>query len=136
MLQLARLAWDDLRVVLEVARQGSIYAAAKVLKADHSTVTRRVAHVELLLERQLFDRSNRGLTPRPDTERLLEHIRSMETHAAAIREELEQNVATRVRTIRIATMEGLASGYLARRIQEITLDEPGIRIELFRFRTH
>ncbi|MBN8970073.1 MAG: LysR family transcriptional regulator [Rhizobiales bacterium] len=129
--QLARLAWDDLRVVLEVARQGSIYAAAKIMKVDHSTVTRRIAHVELILERRLFDRSNRGITPRPETEHLLEHIRSMEMHAAAMHEELERNVATQVRAIRVATMEGLASGYLARRIQEITLDEPGIRIELF-----
>ena len=28
-------------------------------------------------------------------------------------------------------MEGLASGYLARRIQEITLDDASVRIELF-----
>ncbi|MGH6755011.1 MAG: helix-turn-helix domain-containing protein, partial [Bradyrhizobium sp.] len=47
MSELTRLAWDDLRVVLEVARQGSIYSAAKILKVDHSTVTRRIAHVEL-----------------------------------------------------------------------------------------
>ncbi len=64
MAELARLAWDDLRVVLEVARQGSIYGAAKALKVDHSTVTRRVAHVELILERRLFDRSSRGIRAR------------------------------------------------------------------------
>lgn len=129
--QLARLAWDDLRVVLEVARQGSIYAAAKVLKVDHSTVTRRIAQVELNLERQLFDRSNRGITPRPETEGLLEHLRSMEIHAAAAHEELERKVSAQKRSIRVATMEGLASNYLARRIQQISTTEPDIRIDLF-----
>jgi DNA-binding transcriptional LysR family regulator len=131
MSELTRLAWDDLRVVLEVARQGSIYSAAKILKVDHSTVTRRIAHVELILERRLFDRSNRGITVLPETEHLLEHIRLMEVHAAAMLEGLEQTDRNQRRTIRIATMEGLASEYLARRIQEITLDDTSIRIELF-----
>ena len=31
--------WDDLRIFLEVARQGSVHAASKRLKLDHSTVT-------------------------------------------------------------------------------------------------
>ncbi len=130
MSKLDRLAWDDLRVILEVARQGSIYSAAKILKVDHSTVTRRIAHVELILERRLFDRSNRGITARPETEHLLEHIRQMEVHAAAMHEAIG-HVETQTRAIRVATMEGLASGYLARRIQDITLDDPTIRIELF-----
>ena len=131
MSKLDRLAWDDLRVVLEVARQGSIYAAAKILKVDHSTVTRRVAQVELILEQRLFDRSNRGIIARPETEHLLEHIRQMEVHAAAMHEELGRTIGAQTRTIRVATMEGLASGYLARRIQEITLDDASVRIELF-----
>jgi DNA-binding transcriptional LysR family regulator len=129
--ELNKLAWDDLQVVLEVARQGSIYGAAKILKVDHSTVTRRVAHVEMILERRLFDRSTRGIRTRPETEHLLEHIRLMELHAAAMHEELGRSVETRTRTVRVATMEGLASGYLARRIQEIGLDDANIRIELF-----
>ena len=84
-----KLAWDDLRVVLEVARQGSIYGAAKVLKVDHSTVTRRVAHVELMLERRLFDRSSRGIRARPDTGELLKHVQMMEVHAAAMHEAIK-----------------------------------------------
>ncbi len=37
----------------------------------------------------------------------------------------------RIRTVRVATMEGLSSGYLARRVEEITLGDPSVRIELF-----
>jgi DNA-binding transcriptional LysR family regulator len=129
--ELTKLGWDDLQVVLEVARQGSIYGAAKVLKVDHSTVTRRIAQVELILERRLFDRSNRGITARPETEHLLEHIRQMEVHATAMHEAIEQNTRTQIRTVRVATMEGLASGYLARRIMNIALEDAGVRIELF-----
>jgi DNA-binding transcriptional LysR family regulator len=131
MAELARLAWDDLRVVLEVARQGSIYGAAKVLKVDHSTVTRRVSQVELILERRLFDRSSRGIRARPGTEELFEHIRLMEVHAAAMHEAIGMSAEARTRTVRVATMEGLSSGYLARRVQEITIGNPTLRIELF-----
>jgi DNA-binding transcriptional LysR family regulator len=46
-------------------------------------------------------------------------------------EELGRTIGAQTRTIRVATMEGLASGYLARRIQEITLDDASVRIELF-----
>jgi DNA-binding transcriptional LysR family regulator len=131
MAERAKLAWDDLRVVLEVARQGSIYGAAKVLKVDHSTVTRRVAHVELMLERRLFDRSSRGIRARPDTEELLKHIQMMEVHAAAMHEAIGLGTESRMRTVRVATMEGLSSGYLARRVEEITLGDSSLRIELF-----
>jgi DNA-binding transcriptional LysR family regulator len=131
MVEPARPAWDDLRIVLEVARQGSIYGAAKILKVDHSTVTRRVAHVELVLERRLFDRSSRGIRARPETEELIKHIQMMEVHAAAMHEAIGLSAETRTRTVRVATMEGLSSGYLARRVEEITLGDPTLRIELF-----
>jgi DNA-binding transcriptional LysR family regulator len=131
MAELTKLAWDDLRIVLEVARQGSIYSAAKILKLDHSTVTRRVAHVEFILERRLFDRSNRGIRARAETEELLKHIQMMEVHAAAMHEAIGLSTETRARTVRVATMEGLSSGYLARRVEEIALGDPTLRIELF-----
>jgi DNA-binding transcriptional LysR family regulator len=131
MSKLTRLGWDNLRVVLEVARQGSIYSAAKILKVDHSTVTRRIANVELILEQRLFDRSNRGITARPEVQHLLEHIRMMEIHAMAMDEDIERTNENQERVVRVATMGGLASCYLARRIQEITLNDANIRIELF-----
>ncbi len=127
---IGRLGWDDLRFVLEIARQGSIYGAAKVLKVDHSTVTRRLAHVEHVFERQFFDRSSKGISLRPDTEAIVAHIRQMEVHALAMRDDLVAASAA-PRTVRIATMEGLASGYLARRIDSIVDDADETRIALF-----
>lgn len=129
--KISRLTWDDLRLVLEVARQGSILRAANVLRLDHSTVTRRLGHIEYLLEQRLFDRSNRGIRSRPETEHLLDHIRKMEVHAAALGEELGRISDSEVRTVRIATMEGLASGYLARRVHAIAKGQGSLRIELF-----
>ncbi len=57
-------------------------------------------------------------------------------HAAAMHEDLEPAIETQMRTIRVATMEGLASGYLARRIQEITLDDASIRDRIVQQPSH
>ncbi len=43
----ARLAWDDLNTVLAVSRGGSLSAAARVLGVNHSTVSRRLAALEM-----------------------------------------------------------------------------------------
>ena len=37
--------WDDLKLFLEVARHGSVHAAAKRLRLDHSTVGRRIGRL-------------------------------------------------------------------------------------------
>jgi len=52
-------------------------------------------------------------------------------HAGAMHEAIGLSAETRTRTVRVATMEGLSSGYLARRVEEITLGDPTLRIELF-----
>jgi DNA-binding transcriptional LysR family regulator len=125
-----KIDWEDLRLIYEVARQGSIMGAAKVLKVDHSTVTRRLSYVEAALERQLFDRSNRGIKLRPEAHELIDHIKSMDWHASSLSDLLGQ--ATRqTRTVRVAAMEGIASQLLAPRAADLTSGDENIVIELF-----
>ena len=126
-----RISWDDLRIVCEVARQGSIHGAAKGLHLDHSTVTRRIGQIELLLQRRLFNRSNKGVTVRPEAAELIEHVRNMEFHAAAVQEEMGRASDGQVSPVRIATMEGIASCYLAPRINSVLRADPRLKIELF-----
>jgi DNA-binding transcriptional LysR family regulator len=49
--------WDDLRVVLAVARAGSLRGAARVLRVSHSTVLRRLQELESAARVRLFERS-------------------------------------------------------------------------------
>lgn len=126
-----RISWDDLRIICEVARQGSIHGAAKALRLDHSTVTRRVGQIEILLQRRLFDRSNRGVNVRPEASELIKHVRSMELHAAAVQEEMGRTTKGQTSPVRIATMEGIASCYLAPRINRVAESDPRLKIELF-----
>ena len=45
------LDWNDLRVVLAVARAGSLSGAARYLRVTHSTVFRRLAVIAAALSR-------------------------------------------------------------------------------------
>lgn len=122
--------WDDLRVFLEVARQGTVHAAAKKLKLDHSTVCRRIGKLEDLLAIKLLDRSQRGIVVRGGVQQLLDHIESMETHAISIEDALTGSLTIATQTVRVATMEGIASQYLARRIGLLDRFAPNVKIEL------
>ena len=52
--------WDDVRFFHAIAKGGSVRAAADQLGVNHSTVLRRVAHLEQRLSAQLFDKLPSG----------------------------------------------------------------------------
>ena len=76
------LDWDDLKVVMSVAVEGSVRRAAVALGKHHTTVTRRMDQLEKRLGVVLFDRTATGL-------RLNEHGLSVVTHARRVADEVE-----------------------------------------------
>jgi DNA-binding transcriptional LysR family regulator len=56
------MIWDDLKYFITVYRDGSITAAAKTLKVEHSTVIRHLSRLEAALDVRLFNRLTRGWT--------------------------------------------------------------------------
>ncbi|WP_176473868.1 LysR family transcriptional regulator [Actibacterium ureilyticum] len=57
------LDWNDLRFILETARQGGISGAARALGVNHATVARRITAAEAALGARLFDRLATGYIP-------------------------------------------------------------------------
>jgi DNA-binding transcriptional LysR family regulator len=55
-----KTSWDDYRMFLYVAESGSLYAASKRLKVNHTTVFRRINALEDKLKTKLFERNNNG----------------------------------------------------------------------------
>jgi len=115
---------------LEVARHGSVHAAAKRLRLDHSTVCRRIGRLESLLAVKLFDRSRKGIAVRSEAQGLLKHIEQMDRHAGHLEDAFLRGKSTTTQVVRIATMEGIASGYLARRLPALAQFGPNVKIEL------
>ena len=121
--------WNDLRYFLELARQGRLAPAAKRLEVDHSTVGRRIAELEKALDAKLFDRTPTGFSLTEAGQRLLAHAEAMEANSLAIGENVGKGAALSG-NVRLATMEGLASFYLASRLAEFYGSHPGITVDL------
>ncbi|GLQ30991.1 LysR family transcriptional regulator [Litoribrevibacter albus] len=60
MIKLDNLNWDDLKYLVAVSRNESLAKAATALKVNHSTVFRRINHLEEALGAKVFIRSSDG----------------------------------------------------------------------------
>lgn len=76
--------WDDLRVFLTLAREGSLTMAAKRLGVSHPTVARRVHALEERIGARLFDRLPDRFVPTSAGEELLADTETMERAAESI----------------------------------------------------
>ena len=70
--------WDDLRVFLAVAQTGSIRNAARKLRVNHSTVSRRIKAFEQKTGHSLFMRTQTGYTLTSRGEAYLELAANLE----------------------------------------------------------
>jgi len=84
------LDWDDLRYVLAVRRAGSLNAAARALRVDKATVSRRVAALEHALRARLFDRKPDGYELTPHGERVIAAVSDIDDTVAALVTELAE----------------------------------------------
>jgi DNA-binding transcriptional LysR family regulator len=96
------LDWNDLKVLLAVARAGSLNAAAQGLGIDQATVSRRLAALEAALGAILFVRGRSGLSPTGAGEAAIARAVEIEARAMRLYEEAantNQEVAGLVRII-------------------------------------
>lgn len=124
------LAWDDLRLVLAIARSGNLRAAAAALGVNHSTMFRRLNAAEAALGAKLFERLAAGYRPTDAGQRLIEAAERMETEALALDRELTGHDTRLTGTLRVTASETLAFGMLTGEIARFRARHPGIVVEL------
>lgn len=126
---LANLDWGDIKVFLLSVRCKSVSGAAKELRLSHSTVSRRLSRLEHVVGSALFERNRDGLA-------LTTFGRSVLTRAEEISlgiDNLRSDIAGTgdiSGVVRFATMEGVASLYLASRLAHFQAKYPHIQLEL------
>jgi len=123
--------WNDLKLFLAFARNGSTLAAAKALGVNQSTVHRRLAALEECLGRRLVERHLTGyrLTAlgeelRPYAERVEEAAAAFERHLASCDQELTGKIRV---TCPAAVADRLARTPL---IDAFHARYPDLRVEL------
>ena len=122
--------WDNVRVFLAVARAGQFVAAARRLRLDHATVSRRIAALEAALGAKLFDRRTTGATLTSAGERFLGAAEEMESaflHAQGEISGLDLELAG---DVRIGAPDGFSTYYLAGALRAFADRHPGVRLQL------
>ncbi len=122
--------WNDLVFFLELARQGRLMPAARRLKVDHTTVSRRISELEKDLAVKLFERKPDGFVLTEDGHRLLAIAEKMEVLGISVVETIRSAPSEVAGKVRLATMEGIASYYLTDKLVEFNTLHPDILIEL------
>ena len=122
--------WNDLTYFLELARQSRLMPAARRLRVDHTTVSRRIAELEKDLSVKLFDRKPDGFVLTEHGHRLFAIAERIEQEAGEIQESIRAAPSAPTGRVRVASMEGIGAFYLAERFAELAEKEPGIVVEL------
>lgn len=125
----APLGWDDLRVFVALARAGSLSAAARELRVSHATVGRRLAALEEVLGRTLFERRADGYLLTAEGAGVLELAADMEERALGILRRAGQEAGL-TGTVRLTAPEPLAERFLIPRLAALHRRHPGIALEV------
>src|SRR4029078_5232274 len=114
--------WDDLRIFLSLARDGTLTTAAKTLGVSHPTVARRVQALERQIGARLFERLPDRFVPTSAGEELLADPEAMEKAALSIHRASAGLSATVSGVVRLSSGETMAA-LIARHL-------PGLRERL------
>ncbi len=124
------LNWNDLRIVLAIAREGTLSAAGRSLSVDQTTVTRRLAALEEALNARLFERRDGKLVTTAAGDEVIVRAERAEVELAA----LERDVAGRDTKpgglVRLTTVPTLSNRLLAPRADALFSSYPDIQLDL------
>lgn len=124
------LDWNDLRYFLAVADAGSTLTAGRALRVSQTTVARRIAALEQVLELTLFDRQQSGYVLTPQGKALLESaqaVRGAANHFANTAAAQSRDISG---AVRISTLEIYAVTLLPDILRDLRAAYPSIAIEV------
>jgi molybdate transport repressor ModE-like protein len=122
--------WNLVRSFLAITRTGSMTAAAKRLKIDYSTLSRRITALETSLGAQLFDRRTSGSSLTEAGERLLEKAEQMDQLATSAAQSIGSSKLEATGAVRIGTPDGFGTKFIAPRLGELCNRHPDLTVEL------
>jgi DNA-binding transcriptional LysR family regulator len=122
--------WDNVRVFLAVARAGQFVAAAKKLKLDHATVSRRIAALEATVGAKLFDRRTTGAKLTGAGERFISAAEQMESAFLHAQGEISGVDLELSGDVRIGAPDGFSTYYLTGVLRDFAERHPGVRLQL------
>jgi DNA-binding transcriptional LysR family regulator len=126
----SRLDWGDIRFFLAVTENGSIAGAARQLAVNHSTVLRRIAHLESELACRLFDRLPGGYALSAAGLMLAQHLHGLSEQMDAAERRLFGLDATIRGPLRVSADDVVVEGLLMPVLAQLRQRHAQVRIHL------
>jgi DNA-binding transcriptional LysR family regulator len=121
--------WNDLRIFLAVAREGSTLSAARVLGVNQTTVSRRVQVLEHGLGLTLFQRDTRGYALTAQGAALVARAEAVEAAAQEVALEAERLMRDLTGVIRVTAPEAIMTHVVSPIITAYRAQHPEVRFE-------
>jgi DNA-binding transcriptional LysR family regulator len=119
-----------LRYLDEVARRGSIRAAAEHLNVSASAINRQILELEDNLGAQIFHRLSKRLRLTPIGELLIAHVRQTLKDYERLTLRVEDLKGARAGDVTIATMNGLAGGLMPSVLAAFRKAHPRVQVSV------
>ena len=124
-----------LRVLREVAAQGSFSAAADALAFTQPAISRQIATLEAEAGTRLVDRTARGVRLTPAGELLVEHAEAILGRLAAAESQLEALAEVDAGRLRLGTFPTASATLTPLAIAAFAQEYPGVDLRLFEGRS-
>ncbi len=124
------LDWEGARILLEVARTGSLRSAALVVNQSVNALRRRLARLETSLGTTLLTRHVDGVRLTPEGTRVLAAARRMEAATFELIRGINRLGSAAASEIKLAATEGLGTFWIAPNIGEFRRRHPNQTVNL------
>ena len=129
-LVLRRVTLRELRLLLAVARSGSILGAASEVGLTQPALSKSIGELEATFGVRLFDRNNRGVSVTPQGEILLRRARGVFEELGHAVDELQSLAGAARGELRLGGTPAVCAGLLPHAIGAIRTDRPGFRFQV------
>lgn len=124
------LAWDDFRMVKAVAEAKGLAGAAEKLGVNHSTVFRRLGHLEETLGVKLFERHRTGYALTTAGEEMAALAERMDEDVASFARKLDGQALSPAGELRVTTNDTLLAHLLTPIFARFCAQCPDVRLDV------
>lgn len=125
-----RLDWSDLQLFYEIARAGSIGAAAKAMGNSQPTISQHLRSMEERFGAQLFVRRREGLVLTEVGERIRGHVETMHQSALTIDRVARAHDARNEGRVKLSVTDAMAAFWLSPRLPDFQRLNPDITLSV------
>ncbi|MGG4662841.1 LysR family transcriptional regulator [Providencia vermicola] len=122
--------WDDAKIFLAIAREGTLSAASKLLKLGIATTSRRLERLEEALGIRLFTRDQLGYKLTDEGSALISQAEALEQAGFAFSNAAHKKNESVMGHVCLATAQGLADHLIIPALPSLTGANPNLTIEI------